>query len=179
MCNVFLSNTIVHHSPSTSRMAHQEYPHTRASVGSRCHLRLGCSGSYISLYEGDTTNSLCMCAFSAIKGSLPISRPCLRHYLSVPQCFFPTLNSLYCSRSASPPTARQAGSEAGGSCRCHLLSSDYCFSPLDRVMQEQSSLRAEVQPSWGDRTLLYQSACLWFLNRFLSNKCKSWCVEPG
>lgn len=140
-------------------MAHQEYPHMRAGVGNRCHLSLGCSGSYISLYEGDTTNSLCICAFSAIKGSLPISRPCLRHYLSILQCFIPTVNSLYYSRSASPSTGRPAGREAGGSCRCHLLSSDHCFSPLGRVRQEQSSLRAEAQSSWGDRTSLYQSAC--------------------
>lgn len=159
MFNVSISKTTVHHSPSISRMAHEEYPRKRAHVGNRCHLKLGCTGSHISLYEGDTANSLCMCAFSTVKGSLPISRPCLIDYLSVPQCFFPTVNSLYCSRSASQSTARQAGRDAGGSCRHHLLNSDHSVSPLDRGMQEQSSLRAEVQSSWGDRTLPYQSAC--------------------
>lgn len=157
-CNVSHSNTVVDHSPRISRMAHQEYPHTRAGVGNRCHLRLSCAESYISLYEGDTTNSLCMCAFSSIKGCWPISRPCLIHYLSVPQCFFPTVNYLYRSRNTSPFTARRTGRQAGGSCRCHLLNSDHCSSPLDTVMQEQSCLRAEVQWSWGDRTLPYQSA---------------------
>lgn len=144
-CNVSHSNIIVDYSPSISRMAHQEYSHTRAGVGNRCHLRLSCAELYISLYEGDTTNSLCMCAFSAIKGCWPISRPCLIHYLSVPQCFFATVNYLYCSRSTSPFTARQAGRQAGGSCRCHLLNSDHCSSPLDTVIQEQSSLRAQAQ----------------------------------
>lgn len=100
-CNVSHSNTVVDHSPRISRMAHQEYPHTRAGVGNRCHLRLSCAESYISLYEGDTTNSLCMCAFSSIKGCWPVSRPCLIHYLSVPRCFFPT--EIICTAPETPP----------------------------------------------------------------------------
>lgn len=155
MCNVSLSNTIVHHSPSTSRMAHQEYPHTRASVGSRCHLRLGCSGSYISLYEGDTTNSLCMCAFSAIKGSLPISRPCLRHYLSVPQCFFPHFKFFVLLQKCLP-TYSQTGRQWG---RWQLQ-----MSPVEqRLLFQpfgQSDAGTEFPQGWGSAQLRWQDLAL-------------------
>lgn len=152
ICSVLLSNTIVHQSPSTSRMAHQEYPRMRrARVDNRCHLRLVCAGSYISLYEGSTTNSLCMCAFSTIKGGLPTSRPCLIHYLSVPQCFFPHCK-FFVALQKCLPIYSQASRQRG---RWQLQA--VLVIPLDRVVQEQSSHRAEVQSSWGDRTLPYQS----------------------
>lgn len=74
-------------------------------------------GSSVLLYEGGSTNSLPMCKFSTRKGSLPISRPCLIHYLSVLHCFFFSVNSAYFSRITSRSSASREGSHACGSCR--------------------------------------------------------------
>lgn len=75
------------------------------------------------LYEGESSNSLCMCKFSIRTGGLPISRPCLIHYLSFLPCFFFSVNSLYFSRTASQSTARRVGSRAGGHSTLCLLNS--------------------------------------------------------
>lgn len=137
MCNVSLSNTIVHHSPSTSRMAHQEYPYMRAGVGSRCHLRLGCSGSCISLYEGDTTNSLCMCVFSAIKGSLPTSRPC-------PTMFFPHCKFFVLLQRHLPIYSQASGQRGRWQLQMSPVEQWSLFQPFG-----QSDAGAELPQGWG------------------------------
>lgn len=155
MCNVSLSNMVVHHSPSISRVAHQEYPHARAGVGNRCHLKLGCTGSYIPLYEGDTTNSLCMCAFSAINGSLPISRPCLIHYPSVPQCFFPHCKFFVLLQKCLPISSQASGQRG----RWQLQTSPVEQWSLSKSFG-QSDARAEFSLGWGSAHLRWQDLAL-------------------